>query len=71
MSKNNVEQKPSQTAMFAALRRALAHKEFKNEKYGPDYLAENFLPSKIKFLIKFKEIRAKVIKKLNETPAIN
>jgi len=36
MTDKGVEQKPSETAMFAALRRTLANKEFKNEKFGPD-----------------------------------
>jgi len=65
MSKNNLERKPSKTAMFAALHRAIANKEFKNEYLGPDYLAENFLPSISKFLIKFKSVRLKVKKRLN------
>ncbi|GAG61826.1 unnamed protein product [marine sediment metagenome] len=51
MSKKGVEQKPSKTAMIAALHRAVANKEFKNERFGPDYLAEYFLPSHFKFFI--------------------
>jgi len=67
MFKKGVEQKPSETALFAALYRAVANKEFKAEGFGPDYLAEYFLPPVFKFLIKFKIIREN-IKKL--TPGV-
>jgi methyltransferase (TIGR00027 family) len=71
MSKKSVEKKPSETALFAALYRAVANKEFKNEGLGPDYLAEYFLPFHFKFFIKFKKIRAKVKIKDNKlTPGI-
>lgn len=60
MSKKDVEQKSSETALFAALYRAVANKEFKNQELAPDYLAEFFLPSLYKFLIKFKTIRANI-----------
>jgi len=60
MSKKDVEQKSSETALFAALYRAVANKEFKNQELAPDYLAEFFLPSLYKFLIKFKTIRTKI-----------
>jgi methyltransferase (TIGR00027 family) len=66
MSNNGVEQKPSETAYFAALRRAIANKEFDNRGLGPDYLAELFLPSPTRFLIKFKGIRARAKNRLNE-----
>jgi methyltransferase (TIGR00027 family) len=66
MSKKSVEQKPSGTAIFAALYRAVANKEFKNERFGSDYLAEYFLPSHFKFFIKFKRIRAKTKAKFNK-----
>jgi len=59
LSKKSVEQKPSQTAMFTALYRVVAHKEFKNKRFGSDYLAEHFLPIHFKFFIKFTKIRAK------------
>ena len=57
MSKNSVEQTPSETAMFAALRRTLANKEYKNEKFGPDYLAEIFLPRHFRFFLKFRKVQ--------------
>ena len=65
MTDKGVEQKPSETAMFAALRRTLAHKEFKDEKFGPDYLAEYFLPSHFRFFLRFKKIRENTKEKLN------
>lgn len=71
MSKKGVEKRHSETALFAALYRAVANKEFKNERLGPDYLAEYFLPSHFKFLIKFKKIRVNVKNKSNKlTPGI-
>jgi len=66
MSTNGVEAKPSETAFFAALRRALAHKEFGNERFGPDHLATIFLPPHFRFFLKFKKIRANTKEKLND-----
>lgn len=66
MSKKGVEQKHSETAIFGALHRAIANKEFRNERFGSDYLAEYFLPSHFKFFIKFKKIRANVKNKFNK-----
>lgn len=72
MTNESVEQKPSETAMFAALRRAIAHKEYKNERFGPDGLAEYFLPPHFRFFLKFKRIRANTKKKLNAfLPGLN
>lgn len=65
MNNKSVEQKPSETALFAALRRAIANKEFKNEKFGPDYLAEYFLPPHFRFFLKFKKIQENTKEKLN------
>jgi methyltransferase (TIGR00027 family) len=65
MSNNTVEQKPSETASFAALRRAIAHKEFNNHSLGPDYLAEYFLDSPAPFLIKFKITRGMIKNRLD------
>ena len=66
MTDKGVEQKPSETALFAALRRTLANKEFGDEKFGPDYLAEYFLPPHFRFFLKFKKIQANTKEKLNE-----
>ncbi len=67
-----VEQKPSETALFAALRRTIAKKEFNNEKFGPDYLAEYFLPAHFRFFLKFRKIRANTKEKLSiYLPGVN
>ncbi len=66
MSKKSVEEKPSKTAMFAALHRAIANKEFKNERFGADYLAEYFLPYLWKILIEFKIFRAIFKSRINK-----
>ena len=72
MTNKDVDQKPSETALFAALRRTIAYKEFKNEKYGPDNLAEYFLPPHFRFFLKFKKIRANTKAKLNDfLPGLN
>jgi methyltransferase (TIGR00027 family) len=65
MSNNSVDQKPSETASFAALRRAIAHKEFNNDRLGPDYMAEYFLDSPAPFLIKFKTTREMIKNRLD------
>jgi hypothetical protein len=39
-----VEKKHSETAIYTALLRAIDNKEFGSEKFGPDYLAQYFLP---------------------------
>ena len=62
---NGVEQKPSETAMFAALRRTIANKEFADGKFGPDYLAEIFLPAHFRFFLKFAKIRGNTKEKLD------
>ena len=66
MTDKGVQQKPSETALFAALRRTLAHKEFGDEKFGPDHLAEYFLPPHFRFFLRFKKIQANTKEKLNE-----
>jgi methyltransferase (TIGR00027 family) len=66
MSKKGVTQRPSQTALFAALRRTLAHKEFHGQKFGPDYLAEIFLPPQWRFFLKFKKMRINAKNKLDK-----
>jgi len=65
MISQGVDQKPSNTALFAALRRTLACKKYKNQEYGPDYLAEIFLPPLFKFFLKFRKIRENTWEKLN------
>jgi methyltransferase (TIGR00027 family) len=58
MSQKAVEHKPSETALFAALRRAIANKEFRDEAVGSDDLAEFFLPPHWRFFIRFRRVRA-------------
>ncbi|MFC1532769.1 class I SAM-dependent methyltransferase [Thermodesulfobacteriota bacterium] len=65
MSKKKIDQKPSDTALFAALRRTIANQEYKNEKLGPDDLAVCFLPPHFRFFLKFKRIRENTRNKLN------
>lgn len=57
MSKNGVEKKPSETALFAAIYRTIANIEKHNDMLGSDYLAECFLPGILKYLMRFKFIR--------------
>lgn len=64
MSKKKVEQIPSKTALFAALRRTIANKEYNNEKFGPDYLAEIFLPAHYRFFLRFDKVKKNTKKKL-------
>ena len=72
MSTQGVEEKPSETAFFAALRRAIANKDFGNDSFGPDFLAEYFLPPHFRFFIKFKKIRENTKDKLNSfLPGLN
>ena len=48
------------------LHRAIAHKDYPNERFGADFLAEYFLPPHFRFFIRFKNIRANVKNKLKE-----
>jgi len=65
MPEKGAEKKHSETAIMATLHRTIAHKEFKNDRFGPDYLAESFLPSHFKFFMRFNKIRNKIRNKLN------
>ncbi len=64
MTTISVENQPSETALFAALRRTLAYMEYQNDKFGPDSLAQIFLPSHYRFFLQFKKIRDKTKNKL-------
>jgi len=64
MNKKEVEQRPSETALFTALRRTIANKEYNNEKFGPDYLAEIFLPAYYRFFLSFEKVRENTKNKL-------
>ena len=64
MDSKSVENTPSQTALFTALRRALAHKRYQDESFGPDAFAEVFLPGYYKFFLTFAWVRNNMWKKL-------
>jgi methyltransferase (TIGR00027 family) len=66
MAEKSVEQKPSETAVFAALHRAIANKTYKNQRLGPDFLAQHFLPPHFRFFIKLKKIRENAKYKIGE-----
>ena len=53
------KEKPSKTAFRAAWMRAWAHKDFQNQIWGPDFLAECFLPFPIILLIQSEKYREK------------
>ncbi|HJL61939.1 MAG TPA: SAM-dependent methyltransferase [Pseudomonadales bacterium] len=63
MSRKNVENRHSETALFAALCRAVAARVYGCQKYSSDSLAANFLPAHIRFFIRFESIRQRFIKK--------
>jgi methyltransferase (TIGR00027 family) len=65
MTEYGVEQKPSETALIAALRRTMAYKEYQGSRFGPDYLAEYFLPPHFRFFLKFRKIRTNTKEKLD------
>ena len=50
------KEKPSKTAYNAAWFRACSHKDFQNQIWGPDFIAEGFLSFPIKLLTKRKKI---------------
>ena len=57
MSKLFAKEKPSKTAFRAAWMRAWANKDFQNQIWGPDFLAEYFLPFFIRLLVKSEKSR--------------
>ncbi len=64
-------EKPSKTAFRTAWLRAWAHKDFQNQIWGPDYLAEYFFPLPIRLLIKSEKAREIGKTKANEsTPGV-
>jgi methyltransferase (TIGR00027 family) len=65
MTNKTVEQKPSETALFTALRRTIANKAYANSRFGPDYLAERFLPPNFRFFLMFRKIRDNTREKLD------
>jgi len=72
MNTRGVDQKPSETALFTALRRTIAHLEYNNERLGPDTLAVKFLPPHFRFFLKFKKIQQNTKEKLAQfIPGMN
>jgi methyltransferase (TIGR00027 family) len=64
MKKTKVKEKTSDTALFTALRRTIAHKEYAPKNWGSDYLAEIFLPAHYQFFMRFERIRKNTKNKL-------
>lgn len=64
MQTSTTEEKPSDTALFTALRRTLAYKEYQDSKFGPDHLAEIFLPAYYRLFLRFEKIRENTKNKL-------
>ena len=65
------KEKPSKTAYNAAWFRACSHKDFQDQIWGPDFIAEGFLSFPIKLLTKSKKFREKGKAKTNEsTPGV-
>lgn len=64
MKNEKVKEQPSDTALFTALRRTIAHKEYAQKNWGPDYLAEIFLPAHYRFFLRFGKIRKNTNNKL-------
>lgn len=64
MKKTKVKEKTSDTALFTALRRTIAHEEYAHKNWGPDYLAEIFLPLRYRFFLRFERIRKNTENKL-------
>jgi methyltransferase (TIGR00027 family) len=56
--------KPSETALYTALRRNLAHLKYPNDRFGTDHLADIFLPAHFRFFLKFPKIRANTWNKM-------
>ncbi len=65
-------QKPSKTAFYNALHRALAYKMVNNETLGKDNLAKIFLPGYYRFFLNFTNIQKSTKRKLdNAFPGLN
>jgi methyltransferase (TIGR00027 family) len=64
MSRRVVERRPSETALFNALRRAIASNESVGQGLGSDDLAVFFLPPHWRFLLRFKRLRANIKERL-------
>lgn len=63
MGKKDVENRHSETALFAAVCRAVAARDHCGEKIGSDEMAESFLPPHVRFFIGFESIRRRFVNK--------
>lgn len=66
MSEQTTKPMPSQTALFSALRRALAHSRYGGPPFGPDDFAIHFMPAQQRFLFRFHRIREYGERKLDQ-----
>jgi methyltransferase (TIGR00027 family) len=66
MPQKGVEKKHSETALFAALHRTIAYKESSSERFGPDNLAEHFLPPHFRFFTRFRNLRLKTKSRIDK-----
>lgn len=65
------KEKPSRTAYSAVWFRASSHKDFQNQKWGPDFIAECFLSMPLKLLSRSRKFRDNANAKVNKsTPGI-
>ena len=64
MAEKSVEQTPSKTALFTAMRRALANMRYQDDRFGPDNLALVFLPALHRFLLKSRSIQERTWNRL-------
>jgi len=72
MPRKSVEDQPSTTAFFTALRRALIYLENDGDEAGKDNLAIHFLPPHYRFLLKFNKVRTNTLEKLDTAiPGMN
>jgi methyltransferase (TIGR00027 family) len=61
---SSIDRKASQTAMFAAIYRHIATMEKNTSFRGPDGLAQLFLPSHLRFLLRFSFAKRSIINKV-------
>jgi len=66
VSEQTAKPMPSQTALFSALRRALANRHYGGPPFGPDDLAIHFLEAQQRFLFRFHKIREYGERKLDQ-----
>ena len=65
-NQSRIENRASETAMFAAIHRFVASREVNPDFRGPDQLSKFFLPPAARFLLSFNFMRNKIRKKLQK-----